>query len=135
MVRRDKRQRASKLSRERSARLRANSTFPEQLLWSVLRGKQLGGVRFRRQHPIEPYIVDFYCASARLAIELDGQSHDGRDEYDNQRTHDIENQSIRVLRVSNDDVLNNLDGVLELISRAVGLGPIASDRAPRFDAD
>ena len=101
---------------------------------SALRGKQLGGVRFRRQHPIEPYIVDFYCSSARLAIELDGESHDGRETYDDQRTQDIENQRIRVLRVSNDDVLTNLEGVLELISRAVGLAPIACNRARRSDS-
>ena len=76
MTRRDKRKRVSQATRGRSQQLRTNSTFPEQLLWSVLRGRQLGGVRFRRQHPIEPYIVDFYCASARLAIELDGKTHD-----------------------------------------------------------
>ena len=122
MARRDHRKRVTKVTRERSQQLRTNATYPEQLLWSVLGGKQLGGVRFRRQHPIEPYIVDFYCAAARLAIELDGESHDGRGKYDEQRTQYIENQRIRVLRVSNDDVLTNLDGVLLIIARAVGIG-------------
>ena len=101
--------------------MKANSTYPEQLLWSVLRGKQLGGLKFRKQHPMEPYIVDFYCASARLAIELDGKSHDGRERHDQRRTQYIEDQCVRVLRVSNDDVLTNLDGVLKLIARAVGV--------------
>ncbi len=64
MARRDKRIRATEVTRERSQQLRASSTFPEQLLWSVLRGKQLGGVRFRRQHPIEPYIVDLCVGTA-----------------------------------------------------------------------
>ena len=79
MARRDRRKRTTQTTRERSEQLRPNSTFPEQLLWSVLRGRQLRGLRFRRQHPIEPYVVDFYCAAARLAIELDGESHDGRE--------------------------------------------------------
>jgi very-short-patch-repair endonuclease len=77
-MRRDKRQRVTIVTRRRSQRLRENATFPEQLLWSKLRGKQLAGLRFRRQHPIEPYIVDFYCPTARLAIKLDGDSHDKR---------------------------------------------------------
>lgn len=78
-------------------------------------------------------IVDFYCASARLAIELDGESHDGRENYDKQRTHVIEDQGIRKLRVANDDVLTNLDGVLELISHSVGLGPMDSCRGQRIE--
>jgi very-short-patch-repair endonuclease len=122
-MRPDNRKRVTELTRQRSHQLRTNPTFPEQLLWSVLRGKQLGGLRFRRQHPIEPYVVDFYCASARLAIELDGESHGGREQYDQQRTRCLEDQGIRVLRFSNDDVLANLDGVLELIARAVGVRP------------
>ena len=120
-MRRDNRKRVTELTRQRSQQLRTNPTFPEQLLWSVLRGKQLGGLRFRRQHPIEPYVVDFYCPSARLAIELDGESHDGQEQYDQQRTRCLEDQGIHVLRVSNDDVLGSLDGVLELIARAGGV--------------
>ena len=76
--------------------------------------------------------MDFYCASARLAIELDGETHDGREKYDEQCTQYIEAQRIRVLRVSNDDVLTNLDGVLDLISRAAGVGPMESSRAERL---
>ena len=121
MTRRDRRKRVTKVTRQRSQQLKAHSTFPEQLLWSVLRGKQLDGLKFRRQHPMEPYIVDFYCASARLAIELDGKSHDGRERHDQHRTQCIEDQCVRVLRVTNDDVLTNLDGVLELIARAAGV--------------
>ncbi len=86
----------------------------------MLRARQLGGIKFRRQHPIEPYVVDFLCASAKLVIELDGESHDGRDQYDNRRTQHLKDLGFRVLRVTNDDVLTNLDGVIELIARHVG---------------
>ncbi len=123
MRRTDYRKRVGTVTRERSQHLRTNSTFPEQLLWSMLRRRQLGGLRFRRQHPIEPYVVDFYCASVRLAIELDGRSHDGRAAHDESRSQYLKNQRIRVLRIANDDVLTNLDGVLELIAGAAGVRP------------
>lgn len=133
MARRDRRQRATRVTHERSQLLRKNSTYPEQLLWSMLRGKQLSGLRFRRQHPIEPYIVDFYCASARLAIELDGKSHDEREKQDQQRSKEIEKQCILVMRVSNDDVLTNLEGVLKLISRSALSRSMESGRTKRVD--
>ncbi len=90
-----KRKRTSPTTRERSQQLRTNSTIPEQRLWSMLRARQLCRMRFRRQHPIEPYVVDFLCASAKLVIELDGESHDGRDKYDNRRTQHLEDLGFR----------------------------------------
>ena len=66
------------------------------------------------------YVVDYLCASAKLVIELDGESHDGRGTYDERRTQHLEDLGFRVLRVTNDDVLTNLDGVMELIARHVG---------------
>ena len=111
---------ASPTTRERSQQLRRNSTFPEQRLWSMLRARQLGGMKFRRQHPIEPYVVDFLCASAKLVIELDGESHDGRRRYDDRRTQHLEDLGFQVLRVTNDDVLTNLDGVMESIANHAG---------------
>ncbi len=119
MTRRDGRQRASSTTRMRAGWLRRQATGPEQRLWSALQGKQLAGLRFRCQHPIEPYIVDFYCPAARLAIELDGVSHDDRARYDRQRTRWLQQQGIHVLRFTNEDVLTNLDGVLECIARVV----------------
>jgi very-short-patch-repair endonuclease len=98
--------------------MRTNATVPETLLWSALRGRNLSGLKFRRQHPIEPYIADFYCHSARLVIELDGRSHDNRSEHDNQRSKFLGELGLIALRISNDDVLNNLDGVLEFIAEA-----------------
>ena len=64
--------------RARRGQLRRDGTIPERLLWGLLRDRRLQGVKFRRQHPIGPYIVDFYCASCGLVVELDGRSHDDR---------------------------------------------------------
>jgi very-short-patch-repair endonuclease len=77
-------------------------------------------LKFRRQHPLENYIVDFYCHEHLLAIELDGNSHEGRAAQDTERTRQLNERGIRMLRISNDDVLRDLDGVLELILRACG---------------
>lgn len=93
--------------------LRKTASPIERLLWARLRGGQLG-VKFRRQHGIGPYIVDFYCPGARLVIELDGESHywQGRQEYDKTRDNFIEQQGLRIVHFSNVDVTHNLDGVL-----------------------
>jgi very-short-patch-repair endonuclease len=106
--------------RSRAIDLRRNSTKPEQALWSLLSRRKLSGLKFRRQHPIEPYIVDFYCASANLVIELDGESHEGRQLYDANREEHLTRIGLKVLRITNDDVLSNLDGVAVAILRAVG---------------
>jgi very-short-patch-repair endonuclease len=77
----------------------------------------LGGLKFRRQHPIEPFVVDFYCATANFTVELDGENHEGRQDYDADREIFLHKLGIRIIRVTNDDVLNNLDGVAEFILR------------------
>ncbi|MFV2065594.1 MAG: endonuclease domain-containing protein, partial [Pirellulales bacterium] len=107
-------------TRSRAQQLRRNATKPEQLLWSILRARHLGGLKFRRQHPIEPYVVDFYCAQAKLVVELDGESHEGRQAYDRQRESFLRKMGLTVYRVTNDQVLENLDGVAEGILRAAG---------------
>lgn len=101
--------------------LRKDATFPERLLWSVLRRKQLRGLRFRRQHAIGPYIVDFYCPKKRLVIEIDGRSHDDRGAYDLRRERYLTNQGYAVLRVANDDVLDDLEAVAAGILKACGI--------------
>ena len=114
--------RVEKVTRGRAIGLRKNTTKPDQLLRSILRGRQLAGLKFRRQHPIEPYIVDFYCADAKLIVELDGESHNGREDFDKQRSVFLAGLGLKVFRVTNDDVLTNLDGVAEGIARVARLG-------------
>ena len=109
--------RVTNQTRRRAIDLRCNATIPEQRLWSILCRRQLGGLKFRRQHPIEPYIIDFYCAPANLIVELDGDSHEGRQAYDKGRETYLRNLGLKIVRVTNNDVLDNLDGVAELILR------------------
>jgi very-short-patch-repair endonuclease len=97
--------------------MRKNLTPPEARLWVALRGTALNGLRFRRQHPIGPFILDFYCHSARLAVEVDGMQHEHDDNpaRDEQRDLWLERHGLTVLRVRASDVRDNLDGVLALI--------------------
>jgi very-short-patch-repair endonuclease len=109
--------RVTNQTRRRAIDLRRKATQPEQILWSILSRRKLGGLKFRRQHPIEPYIVDYYCASAKRIVELDGESHEGRQSYDKDRETHLRNLGLKIVRVLNDDVLNNLDGVAEYLLR------------------
>jgi very-short-patch-repair endonuclease len=105
-------------TRERAREMRANQTNPEKVLWSKLRRKNIMA-RFRRQHPLYGFIVDFCCVEHRLVIELDGDSHAETVEYDARRTEKLKKRGYRVLRFFNDEVQNNLDGVVEVIWQAV----------------
>lgn len=98
-------------------RLRRDATFPERLLWSRLRRRQLG-IRVLRQQSIASYIVDFFCPDRRLVVEVDGRSHIGREQADAVRQRALEALGYTVLRITNDEVLADLDGVVERI-RAV----------------
>jgi very-short-patch-repair endonuclease len=100
--------------------LRTSMPSPEAILWSKLKDRKLLNCKFRRQYGIESYIVDFYSADIRLAIELDGDTHyvTGRQVYDSHRDAVIHSFGIRVLRFLNDDVYDNLDGVWHAIARA-----------------
>ncbi|MCO7543979.1 endonuclease domain-containing protein [Stutzerimonas nitrititolerans] len=104
----------SPAQREFAKRLRNNLTDCERLIWRRLRNRQLSGYKFRRQHPFPPYVLDFYCAELRLVVELDGGQHYGDVglEKDRLRTDYLERKGLRVLRFSNVDVLQNLEGVL-----------------------
>ena len=95
--------------------LRHNSTDAERLLWRHLRNSQLEGVKFRRQQPIEAYIVDFVSLDKRLVIELDGGQHAENVEYDKQRDACLRSNGFVVLRFWNNDVIKNSEGVLEVI--------------------
>jgi len=96
--------------------LRQRTTEAENVLWEAVKGKQLG-VRFRRQHPVQKYIADFYCHPALLVVELDGGYHDTEEQKiaDQKRTDDLEDSGLKVIRFRNEEVLGNLEGVLDVI--------------------
>ena len=100
---------------QRAARMRRRMTPPEARLWSCLKGHKLGGYKFRRQHPIGPYILDFYCASAKLAVEVDGARHDSPEQmaYDRRRTAWLAQQGVSVVRFPASSIRDNLGGVLQ----------------------
>jgi very-short-patch-repair endonuclease len=100
-----------------SQQLRNNMTDAEKLLWSKLRMKQPKGLMFSRQKPIGGYIADFYCHKAKLVIEVDGGQHFFEDsiEYDRIRDEFLSSMGLTILRFTNTDVLQNIDGVIEVI--------------------
>ncbi|MDQ2688320.1 MAG: DUF559 domain-containing protein [Armatimonadota bacterium] len=98
--------------------LREAMTPAEQMLWEALRERKLGGLRFRAQHPVGQFVLDFYCASCRLGVELDGSVHEGRTDQDAARTAHLEAHGYRIIRFANQDVLDNLSAVLEAIQAA-----------------
>lgn len=93
-------------------RLRKVMTHPEVLLWQRLRGKP-NGLKFRRQHPIDPYVVDFFCADAKLIIEIDGAVHDSESaqSYDHQRQKILESRGFYFVRISGAQVMSDVDSV------------------------
>lgn len=97
--------------------LRLKMTEAESILWERLRKKQLKGYRFRRQHPISNYIVDFYCHALRLVIEVDGGYHSEPEQQalDLARTKDLENLGLQVIRFSNQEVFEDMEGVMAKI--------------------
>ena len=99
--------------------LRRQQTDAERKLWFELRNGQLGGLKFRRQMSLNGFVVDFCCPNAKLIIELDGGQHLEQREQDARRTRDLEDSGYFVLRFWNNDVLQNIDGVLgEILSSA-----------------
>jgi very-short-patch-repair endonuclease len=106
---------------DRARTLRQTETPPEQLLWLALRNEQIGGMKFRHQHPIGPYVADFFCHSAKLIVEVDGMSHDDKMHQDSEKTKYLEQQGLRVLRVTNEDVMRDLDAVTREIARLCGV--------------
>ncbi|NJM68604.1 MAG: endonuclease domain-containing protein [Acaryochloris sp. RU_4_1] len=101
---------------ERAARhLRHRLTLAEATLWQALKNRQLGGLRWRCQHPMGRFIVDFYCPSCRLIVEVDGEIHYQQQEYDCARTEHLQNYGYTVIRFSNEAVETNLEAVLATI--------------------
>ena len=105
------------LSRARA--LRKNQTDAESRLWRLLRNRQVAGAKFRRQVPIDKYIVDFVCMENKLIIELDGGQHAEAKEYDEQRTRELEKRGFQVIRFWNHEVLENMEGVFDSLTLAL----------------
>ena len=106
---------------ERSRNLRKNQTDAEKKLWTLLRNRQLNGVKFRRQFPVGGYILDFYCPDYRLAIEADGGQHyeNKVKDQDDLRTRELNNLGIEMIRFTDREILTNSDGVVEAIQNAI----------------
>ena len=100
---------------DRARGLRREQTPAEAKLWACLRNRQVGGFKFRRQHPIGPYVVDLYCAACRLVVEIDGESHAYTEAYDRRRTAWLTEQGYEVMRFTNREVLAHVEGVVEVI--------------------
>jgi very-short-patch-repair endonuclease len=112
-----------RLSLVRRRRLRRQSTPAESLLWAHLRGRRFANFKFRRQHSINHFIVDFFCAEQRLAIEVDGGQHfdPAALAYDQRRTLVLGGRDVTVLRFSNDQIIHETEAVLLAVGRQLGI--------------
>ena len=99
----------------RAREMRHEPAPAEQKLWWCLRDRRLNSFKFRRQVPVLGYVADYYCAERKLIVELDGDSHNGREEYDEKRTQKLMSEGYRIVRFVNTDVFDHLDAVLEAI--------------------
>ena len=99
---------------EKATALRKNMTLAELILWKKLKDRKLFKTKFRRQHPVNIFIVDFYCHEYKLAVEIDGEIHliKEANEYDSERTNDLNKFGIKVIRFSNDQIIFNIDSVI-----------------------
>jgi len=111
--------------KQRRRNLRREQTDAEKLLWRYLRGRRLRGIKFYRQYSVGPFILDFFSAELRLAVEVDGGQHltDERRQYDEERSEYLRAYGIEVIRFWNNEVLNNVSGVLNRITEEIeGIG-------------
>ena len=117
-------------SRRRARELRRKMTDAECVLWRQLRGRQIRGAKFRHQHPVGRFIVDFACIEAALIVEVDGGQHAEQGPRDGARTAWLNRQGFRVLRFWNHEVLANPEGVTETIARALERGDCPPPNLP-----
>jgi very-short-patch-repair endonuclease len=112
---------ASVETKARAAELRKNMTTAEKILWQQLRNRKVEGLKFRRQHAVDIFILDFYCHEQKLAIEVDGEIHnmEDRKEWDKNRTYELNEFGIQILRFSNDNVINQTDRVITSIKEFI----------------
>ena len=117
-------------------RLRQKQTDAERLLWFRLRDRRLVGWKFKRQVPIDRFIVDFFCPDAKLILEIDGGQHDERRARDENRTASLESKGYLVLRFWNNDVIGNMEGVLEEILNTIAqAGPPHPNPLPKGERE
>ncbi len=115
--------------------LRKNQTVAEQILWAELRDRKLDGWKFRRQVTLASYIVDFFCAEAKLTIELDGIVHEGQEAEDLARRNDLQKAGYFEIRFSNDDVAERLHWVIHEIRRALAIAKNREVPKPLFQME
>ncbi|MBW4602485.1 MAG: endonuclease domain-containing protein [Calothrix sp. FI2-JRJ7] len=111
-------QNVTSTKRQRAKELRQNMTPEEKILWQHLRANRLNGFHFRRQQIIDGFIADFYCHAAALVVEVDGEIHEQQVEYDAERDEVLSARGLRLLRIKNQEVNQNLDQVLVRIAKA-----------------
>jgi very-short-patch-repair endonuclease len=113
-------------------KLRKAQTPTEKMLWKALKGGKLAGLKFRRQHPVGNFILDFYCPAYKLAIEVDGEIHQTQMDYDAARTTQLEAHGYTVIRFSNEAVMQDVEKILTKILQAVdALSPSPSPKSGR----
>ena len=105
--------------RERACELRQNQTDAEQMLWRLLRSRQISAQKFRRQYPIGPFVVDFCCFEKKLVIELDGGQHDENTDAVERRSACLREQGYRIMRFWNNEFMENSEAVLDEIARVL----------------
>lgn len=115
----------------RARELRNAATDTERYLWRYLKGQQLNGYKFRRQVPIENYILDFACLAMKVVVELDGGQHQAQSRYDERRGNFLRERGFTVLRFWDNDVLKNTSAVLDVILRALNAANAPSHTLPR----
>ena len=120
---------------DNARKLRKDMSLPEVVLWDCLRAGRLAGLRFRRQHPVGPYVLDFYCPASHLAIEVDGAHHDlpGQMRHDLRRDRWLLERGIRVMRIAATDILDDyaLEGVLLLLADIASDGEVPAIHSTR----
>ena len=115
---------------KRARHLRERQTKAKSRLWNVLRAKRRCGLKFRRQHPVDPFITDFACISRRVIVEIDGGYHDYQYEDDLARQQYLENQGWSVMRFANEDVLDDVEDIAVSIANRLGLKARYGKRRP-----
>jgi very-short-patch-repair endonuclease len=123
---------------EAAKQLRKTLTPTEQKLWQELRGGKLAGLKFRRQHPVGNFILDFYCPAYKLVIEVDGEVHQNQTDYDSARTAQLENHGYKVLRFPDEAVIHHLETVLSKILQAtsdIDTITSANTQQDKYDSD